>query len=1670
MSKSFLLFICLFVHLVSYSQNDQSNQEKYWKYRENLKNKFLKIGPLRGESIPMACRIPGYAYGGTMDPTGTQLQWKDATITLGYYLIVLATECKLLANAGEPVQATLNELYYALGAINRLDVAAEEYLSEGDVPSALNGFLLRDDVPYTFWQNWENDGPLYPELMNDPGNPNRSDSDFNGLNDTNGLQLTTANQGNAESLDQIKSLLTGLVSVWELVGNVVVQPTPDDQPVNIRTEARAIALRIIHYVMTDENEGEFSPIFKILNQDGELVSRGPDCTGAAWPFVQIALRLDDPYVDEHLTQMLAQTEIPIMVSSTDLYFAILYSNAPCMEGLRQHLLDNYFTTPEDEPITIAHVPMAAILDIIYRIEDEEMDLSVGSTDGCTHITFSDIQLAIQLDLELPGLCEDLVYDQFLDAFLTAIAPLGISSNEILGRTIEMLLDDDWWQIGDEVCIPSESLNHDNVHIILELMTSSALWTDYDYVFSIADSDFPEIADNDFPYIGLLYPVLNNDGQPYNSTNRLWYQSLLNGAPCEGPWQDPLILENHAPNYWASACNLFKGMSETGPTTGSGNDEVPWKEYSGYYPGIDYMVMHNLYYLLWQNQLPFYTRNVECDCIVETTTEELINDVHVVRRQFESYKAMGIPSEAFLAHDLIVESANGLMDVKNDLIICSPDDQTSTTLTLRDGASLRLYEGNTLTVRAGNKVVVENGSSLIGGISYDNCCGGDAKIVLEENAELHIRNSNLSFYAGLELIMAEGSKLIVNDESLVQFTPAAHGSLVNCTSCEWTIENSVFNVSESLGYVNFHFYQGASISLLNSLLDMEASRLYMSEDVVMDAVESSLAFDEGMIINEFNGRISLTSSELEFNAGQLEMADMGLFQQIESSLLLSNGSLFLLHNPDIMLASPSTYEYRGGEVQLLGETTQILFGHRAVLDIGPDLEFKPTHPGGQHGFIEFRGSDDHELITGEGSVFHLAGDGSDKLMLRITDYADLWNANFGMGTIWLEDCMVDLSNHGRIWTDMKFRAHHVRFEDSELTDEEGGNIQVWYSSTAYFFDCDLVGVRVKNQGTISFFQQSRFLTPQSGFRAFQGSYIFKYCTFDGCHLWSQSLSALSRIENSEFVGASNMNNPQVAAVYDESAVELMIAKSEVRQCHEGVVKFGGRLSLRCNLFESIDHDAVAVRSAVLNMSSNSSAGYNNFHEVGTCIALSNAESLDLYNGYNDLSGYSDYCIVGTVNLKCKGPCDLYQNALHNYWGSASGNSYPPVPEPVGAYDPSMPQVIIELYSVGGPAPCYYEPGWGNRCRINLEDTDPSLSSACGTALPVIRKSMKLPEGSSGELSKVTSGQGNFVPGFKNLEDDPGNPLIYSDSFDGVSLDSALTYAVSRMEMFDSLASDTEASGLFHQVLTSGLDRSNSDIRWKMEWGRYHMKNAIESMFLHGELVAALNHESFETPVQQYVDVLNTMTDTLLSDSTYKQQFYLEIDKGQLFRTLGRPELARYIYQHLDDCQLDSLEQAVLNNWLKEVDVEMNLYSQYMEDDLTPEEIIFSADTSAYNLPVEFTPSQFYFGLWIQSPNQLLFANCSDQMMWRTLQVQTSDLRVFPNPSAGDIQLSSDREGYYSCQFFDPAGRIVYACDLNFTSALGYTCALSLPQTVRSGRYFFVLENESGIMVDSVVIQR
>lgn len=138
--KRILLFAFVLITSISLvSQSDQEMQEKYWKYRDQLKKYFMKIGPERGESIPCRNRVIGWMQDFN-NPAGSRMRWTDATIDVGYYLVLLATEYRLLAEHGQSTTSTENELYYALNAVNRVDLVAEEYLSDDNAAPSLNGF------------------------------------------------------------------------------------------------------------------------------------------------------------------------------------------------------------------------------------------------------------------------------------------------------------------------------------------------------------------------------------------------------------------------------------------------------------------------------------------------------------------------------------------------------------------------------------------------------------------------------------------------------------------------------------------------------------------------------------------------------------------------------------------------------------------------------------------------------------------------------------------------------------------------------------------------------------------------------------------------------------------------------------------------------------------------------------------------------------------------------------------------------------------------------------------------------------------------------------------------------------------------------------------------------------------------------------------------------------------------------------------------------------------------------------------------------------------------------------------------------------------------------------------------------------------------------------------
>ena len=138
-----VLLLGLLVSLCAYTQADDNlNFKKYWKFRNNFRRDFIKIGPERGEGIaavrrrPLDCRNNVF---GEIGDRGT-MSWGDGMIMHGHYIGMLALEYRMLRDRKEDYEGVLNELYYAINAINRVDLRAEAIMSYPRIALQLCGY------------------------------------------------------------------------------------------------------------------------------------------------------------------------------------------------------------------------------------------------------------------------------------------------------------------------------------------------------------------------------------------------------------------------------------------------------------------------------------------------------------------------------------------------------------------------------------------------------------------------------------------------------------------------------------------------------------------------------------------------------------------------------------------------------------------------------------------------------------------------------------------------------------------------------------------------------------------------------------------------------------------------------------------------------------------------------------------------------------------------------------------------------------------------------------------------------------------------------------------------------------------------------------------------------------------------------------------------------------------------------------------------------------------------------------------------------------------------------------------------------------------------------------------------------------------------------------------
>jgi hypothetical protein len=1507
---------------MSRAQQDETNLDKYWTYRDRFRKNFIKVGSDQGESLPITTRRINWSH--SQNQSNSALYWSDATIYLGHYLQVLATEHKLLSAAGQSTEGTESEIYYALRTIQRLDEKCEPY-HENDLygqTGFTNGLILRDDVQENFKNYFVND---YSLIFNTECNFQFTHSDYNPLHIWSGENTPGTyagyNDKNIQSLDQLLDLFTGLYVVWKLVPDMVIQPTAGDPVMQLHNYIATTAGRFYARLENDN-----FMIKKFNSTDN--VPRGANCWPEADMFRKITMEM--------------------------------FGGTISYAGFLQEL----YGISQIEALNLA----------------EDGGISLIGIDGVNTTTHQEIE----------GLWHVIDYTN-----------IPISDN---GLCFSLSL-------GGNICFFDGPLNDDNIHIILQTATLANYWG-HDYLQM--NSNAPE---NAFYWYPLLSSVLYHNNSPMDMDQE-FYRNFLSSAPCEGPWADPNNVYSSAPNGWASQSLLFHPSNAlNGPADPS---------FRGEYSGLDYMLYHNLYRLIWGNTEEFKPLQ-QCACVQEITSSDEITNPITVSRKFGTYQEMQIPIPSFLSHNVTANGVNAQIHVKNDLTICSPIAEESVEFHLSNGAQLMVYEGNTFTVKKGNKLIVESGAILSGAADSENPNQNSPQIILEENAELIVMpGGTLNMNFGLDISAHANSKITLSGATvLVTSNDGMHTILLE-NEAELIATETTFNKPSGPNALTVEAFSNASVTLTECVINMHQSNWAIHQNSILNCTNSTVDLENSNLLGG-------NTSSVDFNNSSVALSN--------TDIDVTNGSVLTIQNTSIALVDESTVElkktYEGAETPVLSYNSSDItlqgYGSRIALlggeiIIGEESTFAPEHSFGPAGYIEVGPEPENKIILNTNALLNLTGDDSDNLILKVHDHKSL-SIEGENGSVEFAHGRIELGSNSKVLTEQNALFSFTNVYGSS----DGGNEIQNTNASIRSNHCTLEQVSYIGNGSNMDISHDDFIGENAGVENKFGQYKIAFCNFTDCGVESTSLHEASSIANCNFIGNISGNT---SGVFDKSIVEIVMQKNSLIGYSKGISKIGGKLTLRCNSLTD-NTTAIIASKTILNMSSLSSGGYNVFDHNTSNILLNNCLQFDMNRGYNSLVGWVNSNITGTILGSCDPfTCEGASVIAHaNHWENSPSNG-------------------VAIFTSEGAISCA---GIMNGCPIDLIDDQPQQTTACPIVRPFVKPSVR-------EL--VVSNETNSTQRIQNL---PGQlrseieelPLIFSEHFDGVPLDSALGLASWQMELYDSLANDLLALQLFHEVLSTPLDKSNLDIRYFIHWGVENMKSTLENLFATNELIAENNQSTFDPYVQQYVDVINGLTTSNVSDSIYTTQFYLELNKGQLFSTLKKPEMASWIFTHLDDCALDSLEQETLNRWIYEVELEIQNQNA---DGVSS----FEMDTTSFNTPEVNDFDHYRFGVTIHSPNSVSFVNCQQLYFYRNLTENNVEISIYPNPASEKIFVNTNADlNIQEIVLLDVQGRDVKRW--NSADAQLMPSGLDLPQNLESGSYILQLLTPEEMMQFKLMIQ-
>lgn len=712
MGKAIAAFAGALFCLNLYAQTEQENLKKYWNYRDKLQKHFVRIGTGESKSICFSNidDTPVNSEGGwsnTATPTNQVYGYKrsgDAMTLHGDYIAVLASQYKLLKDQGKDVTAVLNELYYAIETINRLDRIAEPYFYPFS-PLNSNGFFIRDDISKNISNDW-NGQYVITENNKDRYNGIRSDC----YRDEHPFG---ANYGNEMSQDQIFGLLQGFVFIKKMVGHVYVKPSAVDVGFYLDDEVKSITQRIMNYltsihIHTDHNElFEFNTVYLNLIYAGLIVAPVPHTIPPMGPIiifppstqsVQTTCTVTENWVlTNPVTGQLTGTFDPNHINISEIR-PFCFPTSVAAEIITGNDYASFYNSSSHLYRKTQDILLDGDYCLPYEIDVSMVDVGHAFWESLQEVT--DILSPNTLGTNKPYFC----ISTSTSVFDIASAYLGGSEEK-------------------QICFKSY-----NTFMALQLAAITGTW-DHNKVAQISENWHMEIFD-------LMYAVLNNTTPIHPQS---YWENILNSAPCQGPYNNRRFDSNGLPIYDSDPGGWFENTRWAGAV-------LPSPYTFGEYNGNDYMLLYNLYQLAYKNTaaLPEY-EDISCPCEQSKEYSHKINNnitsspsgsttlsaPVTVGRKFSDYLNFDVKIKEYLIYSLdVINNLN--LNVETDLVVCNNS-------TLKPHSNGTIIVGNAASVPS--SIIVRAGSTLRVGNNGLLKVFDKSKVIIEKGATLYIENGS-----------------------------------------------------------------------------------------------------------------------------------------------------------------------------------------------------------------------------------------------------------------------------------------------------------------------------------------------------------------------------------------------------------------------------------------------------------------------------------------------------------------------------------------------------------------------------------------------------------------------------------------------------------------------------------------------------------------------------------------------------------------------------------------------------------------------------------------------------------------------------------------------------------------------------------------------------------------